>query len=184
MKSYTKEGKRFLAWLAVERGGKQLADLTNRDCIAYLTFLQNIPKVYISRRRIKGDEAGGLIFRGQLTDASVAQARTIVSSMCQWLFAAGYMTKNPWRGLHKKIARTRVTSARHSKALSEDWMEKTLDYLAASPPSPSRDRMIFLLEFTTRTGLRSAEIVNAKMGDIQRTDEGLFLKVVGKGNRE
>ena len=184
MKSYTKEGKRFLAWLAVERGGKQLADLTNRDCIAYLTFLQNIPKVYISRRRIKGNEAGGLIFRGQLTDASVAQARTIVSSMCQWLFAAGYMTKNPWQGLHKKIARTRVTSARHSKALSEDWMKKALDYLAASPPSPSRDRMIFLLEFTTRTGMRPAEIVNAKMGDIQRTDEGLFLKVVGKGNRE
>lgn len=184
MRSYVKESRRFLAFLAKERGGKQLAQLDIDDCLAYLTFLQNIPEGYIRRQRITGDEAGGLIFRGQLTDASITQARTIVSSMCEWLFSIGYTARNPWRGLHKKVARTRVTSAKRSKALSDDWMKKALDYLATIPQSPAKARMVFLLEFTTRTGLRPAEIVNATMGDVQRTDEGLFIRVVGKGDRE
>lgn len=184
MRSYVKESRRFVAWLAKERGGKRLEHLDIDDCLAYLTFLQNIPEGYISRRRITGDEAGGLIFRGQLTDASVAQARTIVSSMCEWLFAVGYMVRNPWRGLHKKVARTRVTSARRSKAFNDDWMTKALDHLAKEPSSPAKARMIFLMEFTTRTGLRPAEIVNARMEDVHRTDEGLFIRVIGKGEKE
>ncbi len=183
-RSYAKESRRFIAWLATERGGKQLAHIDSDDCLAYLTFLQNIPEPRISRRRLTTKEAGGLIFRGQLSDASVAQARVIVSSMCEWLFATGYMTKNPWRGLHKKVARVGVTNARRSKALSDDWMKKALGHLANQPPNPVKARMVFLLEFTTRTGLRPAELVNARIGHFVRTDEGLFLSVVGKGNRE
>lgn len=184
IKSYEREGGRFLAWLAVERDGKQLINLSSRDCTAYLAFLQNIPDRYISRQRFTGDQAGGLIFRGQLTDASVAQARTIVSSMCEWLFAGGYMPRNPWRGLHKKIARARVVSARNSKSLNNDWLQKALDHLAKEPFSPAKERMVFLLEFTTRTGLRPIEIVKAKVSDIQRTDDGLFMRVIGKGEKE
>lgn len=184
LRSYLKEGRRFLAWLAFERGGKRLCQTGAEDCLGYLTFLQNIPDAYVSRRRLSKKEAGGLIFRGPLSDASVAQTRTIVSGMFGWLLKVGYIHANPWVVIGKKISRSHTSGPRRSKAFDEQWLTHVLDYLSKEEPSPAKSRLTFVIEFVIRTGLRPSELVQATMGDIERTDEGLFLHVVGKGSKD
>lgn len=183
-RSYLREGRRFAAWLAAERNGKCFGEATNTDCLAYLTFLQNIPERYISRRRLSKDEAGGLIFRGPLSDESIAQARTIVGGMYHWLKQVAYVPRNPWKTINKKISRRVSSPKRSSKAFDDGWLSNVLNYLAAQPPGVAKSRMVFVFEFGIRTGLRPSEFVQATIGDLERTDDGLFLHVIGKGNKE
>lgn len=183
IRNYRKEGHRFIAWLAVERGGKRLHQTSVADCNAYLDFLQNIPLSYITRRRLTSSEAGGLIFRGQLSDASVAQTRTIVSSMFAWLGKVGYLKANPWVLVTKKISRSRTSMARKSKAYDEEWLSSVLDYLAKLPQSAGKSRIVFVIDFVTATGLRPTELVSALMGGIEQTKDGLFLQILGKGEK-
>lgn len=49
------------------------------------------------------------------------------------------------------------------------------------PPSPSQARMSFILGFLESTGLRSTELLMAKLGDLSKHPEGWVMQVHGKG---
>jgi integrase len=70
-----------------------------------------------------------------------------------------------------------------TKALSEAAMAEVLRYLDAQPSSPSRARMRFVLLFVEAVGLRSAELLSARLGDLRMEPEGWVMQVHGKGSK-
>ena len=51
-------------------------------------------------------------------------------------------------------------------------MGEILHFIDAQPPSPSRARIRFILRFVEAVGLRSAELLAAKLGDFRLEPEG------------
>jgi len=56
-----------------------------------------------------------------------------------------------------------------------------LKFIEAQPPSPSRSWMRFILRFMESVGLRSAELLIAKLEDFRLEPEGWVMQVHGKG---
>lgn len=183
VKVYRREALRLLLWLQVERNGLGLARMQVRDCLDYMAFLQHVPMNWISRVRGAPGTANWAPFRGQLSVKSVRQAVTIISSMCQWLGAAGYLRTNPWVLINQKIGDDKEEKMLHSKALSDVGMRHVMNYCLARLPNPAAHRMLFIARFMTSVGLRSAELLTAKLSDIQHETEGWVMQVHGKGSK-
>lgn len=83
--------------------------------------------------------------------------------------------------MNTKIGDTPDRKVLESKAFSEPAMQGFLDFIDAQPPSPSSNRMRFILRFVEAVGLRSAELLGAKLDDLQLEPEGWVLNVHGKG---
>ena len=183
VKVYTREAKRLLLWLKYERGSATLGQMTVLDCRDYMAFLQNVPQRWISRAQAKPGTAGWAPFRGPLSTQSVRQAITVVVSMFHWLQAAGYINDNPWLLVNQKIGDEKTRKVLQSKALSEVAIRQVIAYCQAKLPSPAAVRMIFIVQFLTSVGLRSAELLSAKLSDFQHEEEGWVMQVHGKGSR-
>jgi integrase len=68
-----------------------------------------------------------------------------------------------------------------SKALSEHASAAILQFIDQQAPSPARARIRFIVVFMSAVGLRSSELLSAKLGQIQLEPEGWLLQVHGKG---
>lgn len=181
-KVYEREGQRLLLWLAHERAGRRLAEMTSEDCLAYMVFLQNVPDRWISRRKAAPGQPGWAPFRGQLSQSSYKQSITIVSQLFGWLQSAQYLQADPWVLVNKKTGDERGKNMLDSKALAKGTMVEILRVIDESLPSPSRFRIQFLLRFVPATGIRSTELLQARLGDIRLSDDGAWtLQVHGKG---
>lgn len=180
-KSYEREARRFLLWLQLERGGRQLIDCKLDDALAYRAFLAFIPEGWISRAKAAPGTAGWTPFKGQISAASQAQAMTIIGAWFDWLVNAEYLRGNPWR-LIKKAGQVRAEDSRalDTKAITERAMGEIEAFIERQDPSPARARARFILSFLSSTGLRSAELLSASVGDIRTEAEGVFLRVTGK----
>lgn len=183
VKVYTREANRLLLWLRYERGNATLGQMTVPDCRDYMAFLQNVPQRWISRTQAKPGTAGWAPFRGPLSTQSVRQAITVVVSMFHWLQAAGHINGNPWLLVNQKIGDDKTRKVLHSKALSEVAIRQVIAYCQAKLPSAAAERMIFIVQFLTSVGLRSAELLSAKLSDFQHEEEGWVMQVHGKGSR-
>lgn len=187
-KCFRREAHRLMLWLQHERGGLDFKRMRVEDCSAYAAFLGNIPAHWISRRKASPGEIGWAPFRGQLSAASKRQALTVVSALFSWLHSARYVHGSPWAMINAKEASglTQATTENallDSKAFSEAAMQEVMRFVEAQAPSPARDRIRFILRFMEATGLRSAELLSATLGDIYKEPEGWFMQVTGKGNR-
>jgi integrase len=151
------------------------------DCRDYLAFLQNIPTHWISRRRAAPGQPGWAPFRGPLSHQSHRQAVVIVSSMFAWLHAAEYVRMNPWLLVNRKTGDEKKAKLLTSKALSEAAFKMILSYIEQQPRSPSMSRILFILNFVESVGLRSQELLDATIGDLQYEPEGWLLQIHGKG---
>ena len=60
-------------------------------------------------------------------------------------------------------------------------MFEVLRYIEDQVPSPSRSRIRFILLFVEAVGLRSAELLSARLGDLRMESEGWVMQVHGKG---
>lgn len=183
-RAYQREANRLLLWLRYERQGAALARMSAGDCGAYLAFLQNIPARWISRARAKPGTPGWAPFRGALSHGSCRQAIVIVASMFAWLQSAQYLSANPWGLVNQKTGDDKNERMLDSKAFSEAAMSEILRYIERQVPSPSRARIRFILLFVEAVGLRSAEILQARLGDFRREPEGWpgwVMQVRGKG---
>ncbi|MDP2368782.1 phage integrase family protein [Rhodoferax sp.] len=178
---YRREGQRLLLWLQYERQGKGFAQMTIGDCRDYMAFLQNIPANWISRVRAAPGQPGWAPFRGALSHKSQRQAVVIIAALFTWLQAAQYLVRNPWPLVNQKTGDDRTQRMLDTKALSEAAFAEIQAFVLSRPPSPSRHRILFVLRFVEAVGLRSSELLNAKLGDIQLTPEGWMLQVHGKG---
>lgn len=182
-KTYRREAMRLLLWLQHERQSKQLATMGVGDCGDYMAFLQDIPSRWISRERAAPGEPGWAPFRGQLSHQSHRQAVVVVAAMFTWLQSARYLTANPWVLVNQKTGDDRQRKLLDTKALSESASLEVLRFIEAQPPSPSRERIAFIVRFLEAVGLRSAELLGARIGDVQLEPEGWVMQVHGKGAR-
>lgn len=180
-KSYEREGRRLLLWLQIERGGRRLTDFKLDDALAYRAFLAFIPDGWISRVKASPGTVGWTPFKGQLSAASQTQAMTIVGAWFDWLVNAEYLRGNPWRLLKKAgQGRAEDTRALDTKAITDRAMGEIEAFVERQEPTPARARARFILSFLSNTGLRSAELLTATVGDIRVEAEGVFLRVTGK----
>lgn len=180
-KLYRREAQRLLLWLQAEKSRKVLSSVNVEDCNAYMAFLANIPADWISRVRAQPGGVGWAPFRGPLSLRSRQQAITIVASLFAWLQSARYLSANPWVLVNQKLGDDKEQHLLDSKALSATAMEQILAYIEQQAPSASRARIRFILLFTSTVGLRSAELLAAKLGDLHHEQEGWMLQVHGKG---
>lgn len=180
-KSYRRETQRLLLWLQAYRDSKPLAAMDVQDCNAYVAFLADIPSDWISRQRAQPGSVGWAPFRGPLSVDSHQQSIKLVISLFTWLQAASYLRGNPWVLVNQKQGDDKEQRLLDSKALSEAAVEQVLAYVDRQEASASRSRIRFILAFISSVGLRSAELIQAKLGDFQQEPEGWILQVHGKG---
>ena len=157
------------------------AHMDGSDWGDYMAFLQNIPPQWISRVRAAPGQPGWAPFRGPLSHQSQRQAIVIVASLFAWLQAAQYLVGNPWPLLNQKTGDDKTRKILDSKALSEGAFNEILRFIEGQPPSPSRSRIRFILRFVESVGLRSAELLNARLGDFELEIEGWVMQIHGKG---
>lgn len=183
-KAYRKEVTRLLLWLQHVAGGKIFSEMTPSDCRQYIDFLGDIPQQWQSRARATPGSTGWAPFRSsQLSHKSRQHAIKVLVSFFNWLLAAQYIHRNPWELVNRKLGDDAATSSLDSKALSEGTMVEILRVIEAEPPSASRDRILFILRFVESVGLRSQELLQARLQDFRLEPEGLVLHVHGKGSK-
>lgn len=183
VKAYAREATRLLLWLRYERHAATLGRMTLLDCRDYMAFLQHVPPHWISRARAQPGAPGWAPFRGPLSTRSVRQAVTIAVSMFHWLQATGYIGKNPWLLVNQKIGDDKEERVLLSKALSEVATRQVIAYCETKLPAAAAQRMVFIVQFVTSVGLRSAELLSVKLSDIQHEEEGWVMQVHGKGSK-
>lgn len=180
-RAYLREANRLLIWLQHERAGKSLRSMQVNDCGDYMAFLQNIPDHWISRSKASPGQPGWAPFRGPLSHASQRQAIVIVASMFHWLQSAQYLRANPWPLVNQKTGDDRKHRMLDSKALSEGACLEVLSFIDRQLPSPSRDRIRFIVRFVEAVGLRASELLQARLADLRLEPEGWVMQVHGKG---
>lgn len=180
---YRREAHRLTLWLQYERWGKTLSQMQIEDCRDYMAFLQNIPSKWISRTRAAPGQPGWAPFRGPLSHKSQRQSVVIIASLFTWLQSAQYLTQNPWPLINQKTGDDRAEQMMDTKALSEAAYKEVIAYILSQAPSPSRSRILFILRFVESVGLRSAELINGKLGDLRLEPEGWMMQVHGKGSK-
>lgn len=180
-KAYQREATRLVLWLQQEKAGKTFSGMTIEDCRDYMTFLEHIPARWISRTRAAPGQLGWAPFRGPLSHQSRRQAIVIVASMFTWLQSAQYIQANPWVLVNKKTGDDREHQVLDTKAFSEVVMSEIYRFIDEQDPSPSRTRIRFILRFVESVGLRSAELLQARLGDLRLEPEGWVMQVFGKG---
>lgn len=184
VKSFWREARVFMLWLQRERGGLRFADVKVEDCLAFRAFTENIPPAWISRERAKPGQPGWAPFRGQISQASRHHLLNIVGALFAYLTLANYLTQNPWPLIKTRAAmkKTAVNSV-DTRAFTSDAQAEIVRLIEGQPPSPARARMLFIVRFMSGVGLRAAELLTAKLGDLRFASGGYVLQVTGKGGK-
>jgi len=181
-KSYRREARRLLVWLQLERR-KGLKQLGVDDCRAYMVFMEFVPPGWISRAKAAPLSDGWAPFRGPLSVASRRLAITVLSSLFDWLVSVGYLARNPWLLVNRRVGDDARANELASRAFTPETWAEIQRVLANQPPSPALHRIGFVLRFVEATGLRSTELVQAKLGDFRLHKGRWVLQVHGKGAR-
>ena len=202
-RSYRKEGERMLHWAVKERG-KALADISVDDCMAYRNWLgmlgrtdpaqwpYNIPQdQWIGKRNTPRTDEAWRPFDGPLSLASVKQSMVILRGMFLWLVQARYFVNNPWDVVNKKPARG-IEDTRDielTRVLSESQWKFLMEHIASMDGGPEKARLVFVLLLAYSTGMRLAELVDAKLKHLYsmplsgRLGQRWMLRVQGKGDK-
>ncbi|SIO72899.1 Site-specific recombinase XerD [Burkholderia sp. GAS332] len=110
-------------------------------------------------------------FLGPLTDRSSGQTQKIVTSLFDWLRDVGYLQLNPATGLPTVGRRE---PEKQSRFLSPDDTALLRETIAARPGAQSgrearlaNARDLFTVDLLERTGLRTSEVVQCRMGHVR-----------------
>ncbi|MEM5300196.1 phage integrase family protein [Burkholderia sp. JPY481] len=186
-RAYRREAERLLLWANLERK-RALSSLNTEDAIAYRTFLHRPEprERWVGPRRSRDSEGWRPFFR-RLRPSSVAYALSVLSAMFRWLVEQQYVVANPFAGLAARSNRS--TAAPRMRALGdEEWRfaRRVASELSTAHgwSLEATQRLCFILDFELATGLRAAELVEAKTGDIYFGDAAdVWLRLRGKGRR-
>jgi integrase/chorismate mutase len=182
--AYRREAERWQIFCAMERN-KAMSSADMTDCLAYMSFLNNVPARWISQRRVKRLEAasGWTPFRTQPSLASRRQAVKIVHALCDWLVKMRYLDGNPWAEIKRGLVDgDEIAPPPTSRAFTREASEALLAALP-DPSQPGQTRTGFIIAFTQLTGLRAMELLRATVGDVKHADFGRKLSVIGKGRK-
>lgn len=176
-RSYRKEAERFLLWAVVERR-RPLSSLVADDCVAYCDFLRKLdpgatdaewrfrlpPEQWCAPRGTKRWSPFWRPFEGALSVESGNLAITILTSMCRWLAACGYLASNPWEGLSQRMPANGQNAG--EKGFSSEQWSVLLDYLEALPNDAKYERLRFILFLCKDTGMRLSELIRARIAHL------------------
>jgi len=187
-RAYKKEAERLVLWAVVERG-RALSSLTTEDATAYRAFLRNpSPRsrwVGPPQKRFSEDWRP---FASALSSRSTAYALTVIGAMFRWLVEQRYVLANPFSGI-KVRGGARSSPMDEGRVFSEgEWaiiraVANGLEW-SYGWTQPAAQRLRFVLDFAYATGLRSSEIVDATLRQIETDAQGdHWLKLVGKGSK-
>lgn len=183
VRAYEREAERFMLWMLAR--GKALSDAGPQDCSDYKRFLAEVPPDWISRRNAPRLQPGWAPFSGPLSATSQRQAITIVASLFAWLAAARYLASDPWILVNRRVSDDRSIRPQVLE-MSRAFTPAAWDALTAhlcSLEGAAAARMRWLIFFLRATGLRSAEILEARRGHFV-FDGSWWLHVLGKGAKE
>ncbi|HRK57264.1 MAG TPA: phage integrase family protein, partial [Burkholderiaceae bacterium] len=169
-KVYTREADRWQLWLSIERGKQQLREVNLADCKAYEDFLSNVPIEWQSRKKAQRFGPGWAPFSGLLSAQSQRQALTIVAALHEWLVAADYVPRNPWKLIRRPSPDKSAELMLDTRAFTPGQWQTLQQYVESQPPSPARDRILFTLRFGEATGLSPAELLGARLGDFKKIE--------------
>ena len=181
-KAYRRELSRFLLFL--DQRGLTLSRCNADDCLAFMTLLQNVPPEWTGKRTAPLGHAAWSPFAGPLSHRSQRHAIVVVGSCFAWLVAARYLAGNPWILVNRRTGDDRRTDELASRAFAPELWALILARLQAmAATEPAAERMVFLLRFLEATGLRAAELLGGRLGDLSRMDGRWLLQVHGKGSQ-
>lgn len=183
-RAYRKEAERFLLWAVMARR-KALSSLDGDDCVAYRDFLTAPGPEWVGPRHVQRWSERWRPFEGPLAVRSQAVALTVVRSLCEWLVRRHYLDANPWDDVP---ARPDAPSMPQLRALSQKQWDLVQDWLndeRRQAPSPTLERLRFMLQFAYMSGMRLAELANARLGWLryEQLDDGEWawsIMVLGK----
>ncbi len=180
-RAYRREVQRFLVWLLAERRA-ELAAVSADDCAAYIAFLRAVPAEWMSRRNAGRFAPGWAPFAGQPSVSSQRYALTVLNAFSAWAVRSGALARNPWELVNLRLPDDAAAAPEGSRAFTPAAWAALLAQVPRLQPAAAA-RMTWLLTFSQATGLRAAELLRARRGDVVSRDEGIWLRVHGKGAR-
>ena len=196
VRAYRRTITRLLMWsLLIQR--KPLSSLSRPDFDEYLAFLADPPADWrgpvapILTRDGTPNPAWRPFQPEPLTQASIQQELTVISSLFGWLVDADYLAKNPLRVMRRKARQSmgseRKAVKRDDRAAAAVQVERfftafQLDAIwqTACAGTP-RDRWIVAL--LRYTGLRIEEVTTHQMRNFLESDGRWWMSVIGKGSK-
>ena len=192
--SYRKEAERLLLWATLSQR-KPVSSLTHEEMLAYQRFLADPQPaaqwVMPPGRKVARAHPDWRPFAGPLGQASQRQSVIILNAMFSWLVSAGYLAGNP---LSLSRQRTRRTTARVTRYLSEEVWADVKTSIQAMPQSTSRERehyrrVRWLFSLLYGCGLRISEVTQNTMGGFfcrhdGRGENRWWLEITGKGDKK
>jgi integrase len=138
---------------------------------AYIGFLRSPASWAIRKAGVRRGSPGWRPFLGPLSDRSAGQTQKIVTSLFDWLRDVGYLQLNPATGLPTAGRREPEKQAR---ILSADDTALIREAISARPGAESgreailsKARDLFAVDLFERTGLRTTEVVQCRMGHVR-----------------
>lgn len=202
VRSYCAEIEKFLLWLLLVKQ-MPLSGIKRDDWHDYINYLHNVPSEH-SGERCKRFICGGqpnpswrpfLRTTGPLAEKSISKAVKIIESLFAYLVDAGFLKASPVISKSKrKVTATELAIEISERFLPMELLDLTIDQLhsfaqeiAHDPDLKSEHKKLvrakFIIQFLRETGLRSEELVQAKMGDFKIAKKKWTLKVIGKGRK-
>jgi site-specific recombinase XerD len=191
-RSYRKEAERFLLWVIVQRS-KPLSSVSAEDCIEYAAFLAD-PQPSDRWCGTRARERWSPLWRpfeGPLSTAARRQAVSILKNLYGFLVDQNYLMGNPWSAV--PAPRTARQGLDVSRSLTADQWAFVRRQAELAGEHSTAIRLRLALDLLYATGLRTAEAVSARVGDLQEVSyfdgenrqhvNGWMLSVVGKGRR-
>ena len=184
-RAYRKEAERFLLWAVFERR-KAMSDLDHVDCMEYRRFLGDITPAWIGFKSVPRWSEHWRPFEGPLGVRSKKMAEAVVTTMCAWLTDVKYLDSNPWTQVPKV---NRPAPLQELRSLSDKQWKIVDAWLHEQPETPANERLRMMFAIALATGMREAELANAKAGWLRQDvdEEGQLawnLVVLGKGSKE
>ncbi|MEW6342950.1 MAG: site-specific integrase [Pseudomonadota bacterium] len=176
LSQYVVEARRlfwYARWI-----GLPISEWSHDEAGDYLTFLRDPDPAALSQQdergkpvRVPRDDPSWTPFRKPLSAASARQSQVIAGSLFKWLVAMQYLKANPFAGFGLAGKRKRAKK-KQSRFVGEDGLELARMAVAGRDCKSDRQRAkrardLFVLDLFTKTGLRTTEAVDAKMGAIR-----------------
>lgn len=188
-RTYRKEAERLLLWALIEKH-KPLSSLTRDDLRQYQAFLADPqPKNRWCGPRKPRHNPTWRPYEGALSQASIAQAITIINALFSYLVEAGFLSGNPLGLMRRKIKPQMITKARVTERFLEQALwQCVMQYIDALPKTTAREhkyyeRILFLFHLLYLLGPRVSEVANHTMQSIQQIRGKWWWQVTGKGQK-
>jgi site-specific recombinase XerD len=165
VRAYCQDFDRLAALIRADRGGDNGGELELAD---------------ITTNNVRG---GFARYARHHKPASIRRCWSTWNALCTFLFREDLIPTNPMSRVRRPKA-----DAMTPKSLSRDTVEAVLAAIAADSESDNprvwveRDQAMVLT--CLLAGLRTEELVQTNVGDVQRTSRGTFIHVRGKNRKE